>query len=229
VKGIPYLGRPDLSYAELHRRDEQTRERLAILQARFTGAPVIGASWFSYDDQELDFNSIESRLQWLVPEVEPIVRAHVDVEAQKLADALGALAKIPGNYAKKITRSADRFALSQCRYRHVDRAIDLAIAFELLAGSRGDGAIGWKVSLRAAQFIGGTTDQRRQMRDKINALYKLRNEGSHGGTPGHAEVAQQGEDLVECSQIYRQLVETILQFGDEPDWQKYELDARVQE
>lgn len=229
VSEIPYLGRPDISYETLHKLDMETRERLAFLQAYFTGTPLIGASWFSYDDNELDFNSIESRLQWLVPEVEPTVKSHVAIESERLADAVAAHAKLPGNSAKKIIQSADRFVLSQCRYRRVDVAIDLAIAYEILAGSKGDGAIGWKVSLRTAQIIGGTLDQRLQMREKVNALYKIRNDGAHGGTANEAKVAEESATLLEAAKIYRRLVDTLVQLGDEPDWSKLELDARVRE
>lgn len=229
IPEIPYLGRPDLSYQTLYSLDMETRDRLAFLQVCFTGTPLIGASWFSYEDHELDFNSIENRLQWLVPEVEPIVKSNVAIESTKLAGAVAAHTKLPGKLAKRMIRSADRFVLSQCRYRRVDVAIDLAIAYELLAGSKGDGPISWKVSLRTAQLIGGTLDERVQIREKVNALYRLRNDGAHGGTPTEAEAAEESVALLDAGNIYRRLADTILQLGDEPDWSKFELDARVRE
>jgi hypothetical protein len=77
VNNFPYLGRPDLSFKELDRLDGDTKDLLAFLQASVTGNPLVGASWFSYEDDELDFNSHENHLSWCVPEVEPIVRTEI--------------------------------------------------------------------------------------------------------------------------------------------------------
>ena len=229
VAAFPYLGRPDLSFQELHRLDEETKDLLAFLQASVTGNPLVGASWFSYEDQELDFNSHENHLSWCVPEVEPIVREHALVKVDGLSETTVAFFKLPQDYREKVIRSADRFVLSQCRHQRIDRILDLAIAFEIMTGGgKGDNAPpGWKVSVRSAQLIGGALAYRQKVRDALSSLYRFRNAGSHGGSPKAAEVAEQDAVFNECSSIYRVLVDSVLALGTTPDWPSIELEPRT--
>lgn len=230
VKNFPYLGRPDLSFKELDRLDGDAKALLAFLQASVTANSLVGASWFSYEDDDLDFNSHENRLSWCVPEVEPIVREHVPVNAERLAAASAALARLSDDCRGKLRGSADRYVLSQCRHQRIDRILDLAVAFEIMTGGKGDNAPpGWKVPVRSAQLIGGALDSRRKIREALNSLYKLRNVGSHGGSLKAAEAVEQDVILAECSSIYRFLVGSVLELGVSPDWSVLELEPRTRE
>ena len=231
VEGFPYLGRPDKSFSLLTDLDGKTKALLAFLQASVTRQPLVGASWFCYEDEDLDFNSHENHLSWCVPEVEPIVRRNVPVKADHLAGTAAALARLPEDWRDKLVRSTERFVLSQCRYQPVDRALDLAIAFEILTtGGKGDNAPpNWKVSVRSAQLIGGPLARRQHIRDLLGALYKIRNTGSHGGSLKASEATEQDAVLGECGTIYQSLVDDVLAIGTGPVWSDLELEPRTRE
>jgi hypothetical protein len=163
--------------------------------------------------------------------VEPTVRAHVAVTAQGITSLFGNFGKLPADLQDKLTRAADRFALSQCRHRTIDRILDLAIAFEILTGGgKGDNApAGWKVSVRTAQIIGGTFERRQSIREALSTLYGARSAGSHGGSNSEKERADQEALLADCSAIYRELVDSVLELGMAPDWRSLELEPRKRE
>ncbi len=228
VKDFPYRGCSDLPFKELRRLAGDTSDLLALLQASITGDPLVGASWFSYEDDEFNFNDRENHLSWHVPEVEPIVRNHVNVTAESLAAVNAALKKLPDDCREKLSRSAHRYVLSLCRHQPIDRILDLAIAFEIMTGGgKGDNAPpSWKVSVRSAQLIGGTLERRQCIREALGSLYKLRNASSHGGSPQDARLK---DILATCSSIYRRLVDSVLAPGASLDWSAIELEPRTRE
>lgn len=231
IKDFAYLGCLDRSYGRLTDLDGETKALLAFLQASVTGQPLVGASWFCYEDEDLDFSNHENHLLWCVPEVEPIVRQNVPVKADQLTNTIAARAHLPGDWCEKLMRSTERFVLSQCRYKQVDQALDLVIAFEILTGGgKGDNApASWKVSVRSAQLIGGSLVWRRQIRDRLSDLYKIRNAGSHGSSLRSSEAKEQDCTIRECSAIYQSLVDTLLSLGAGPDWSILELEPRTRE
>jgi hypothetical protein len=214
----------------LARLDAETKDLLAFLQASLTGQHIVAASWFYYEDTELDFNSHENHLSWCVPEVEPVVYRHILVKAEAVAGAMESFLKLPGDYQKKIIRSAERFTLSQCRHRAADKILDLAIAFEMLTSSEGEYAPpGLKVAIRSAQVIGGSLEHRQNVRKALGSLYSLRNKATHGGFLKAAEITEQEALLIECGHYYRALVDSLLGLGEPPDWAVFDLEPRRRE
>ena len=116
----------------------------------------------------------------------------------------------------------DRYTLSQCRHALIDRVLDLALAFEIAVSQKGDqGAVRWKVSVRTAQLVGETIEQRKSVRHVVGQLYDLRNKATHGSTLAGAE----GETVLQCTEIYQLLLQKLFQFGHRPDWSSIELES----
>ena len=231
ITKFPYIGSPAKGARMLAELEAKAKATLAFLQACVAGQPLVGGSWFEYEDHDLDINEYENYLIWLLPEVIPRVRSAVSVDVPTLRRYAAALRSIPSEWRNTLQRSMERFVLSQCRHQIVDKALDLALAFEIaVAGGKGDNAPpGWKVSVRSAQMIGGTLERRRQVRASVSALYRLRNTGAHGGSLNDAERQQQEDTIVVGVSVYCDLFASFLSSGRQPDWQTLELKPRTRE
>ena len=97
----------------------------------------------------------------------------------------------------------ERFSLSQCRREIIDRILDLALAFEIATSGGGNGPVGWKVSVRSAQPIGGSLETRQENRRKINDLYVLRNRATHGSHLNARDRIKHHEVWVYAVHLYR--------------------------
>jgi hypothetical protein len=122
----------------------------------------------------------------------------------------------------------ERFTLSQCRYKAVDRILDLELAFEIaVSGPARDAApMGWKVGVRSAQMIGGELNARQATRDLINELFKLRSKATHGSDLSKRDEGQLEETVRRCLTTYGELLSSFLALGRLPDWTSLELEPR---
>jgi hypothetical protein len=225
VRRFPYFGRPDLSAKKIFLLESEVASTTSCLEAVFTRQPLVAGSWFEYEDHELDINAHENYLTWHVPEVEPYIDTATAVTANQVRQDIEAFLRLDGEWRDKIVRSINRFSLSQCRRNPGDKIIDQALAFEiLLADENKLGApIGWLVGLRGAQFINGTLDERKTLRNKINNIYKLRNKAAHGGRLRAKEAREIQAAFDEAAEVYGLLMSRCLSVVSKPDWQSLEL------
>lgn len=102
-------------------------------------------------------------LAWILPEIPPRVASYTPINAAVLQDQLQGYGALPEELRSRLLRSMERFTLSQCRSKPVDRILDLELAFEMAVSGPGPDAspTGWKVSVRSAQMIGGELGMRR--------------------------------------------------------------------
>jgi hypothetical protein len=130
----------------------------------------------------------------------------------------------------RLLRSMSRFALSLSRHQMIDRAFDLALAFEIAVSGKGGGGAppGWKVAVRTTQLIGGDIGKRQINRDKIDELYRIRNVAAHGGSLSDLSAKQQNA-VRDCPDVYRHLIRNFLRLGTAPDWNTVELDPAFKE
>jgi hypothetical protein len=177
VPDFPYIGRFDKSLERIHEIEQDVITPLSFLQAGAAGQPLAVGGWFEYEDPDLDLNSHENYMSWLLPEIVPRVQSNVMVDSTILQRDATALWSLSRDWRSNLLRSMKRFTLSQCRHEIVDQALDLAIAFEIAVSNKGDNApVSWKVGVRSTQLIGGTLERRQQNRRALADLYKLRNE-----------------------------------------------------
>jgi hypothetical protein len=88
VPDFPYVGAPDKSVQRLEELEDEAKAPLTFLQASAAGQPLAVASWFEYEDTDLDFNDHENHLSWFLPEVVPHIRSHVAIDATTLAQSV---------------------------------------------------------------------------------------------------------------------------------------------
>jgi hypothetical protein len=229
VGDFPYIGALDKSVQTLEKLEDEAKAPLSFLQARAAGQPLAVASWFEYEDTDLDFNAQENYFSWFLPEVVPHIRAHVVVDTGALKRDADALWNLPDKLRSKLLRSMERFILSQCRRQTGDRALDLVIAFEIaVSGGKGDNApVNWKIGVRTAQIIGGTLQQRQETRRILSALCGFRNDIVHGGSLKDGDQQKLENSLARSTSIYRTLLASFLSLGSVPDWPSLELEPRT--
>jgi hypothetical protein len=228
ISDFPYIGDPTTSFDRLGEIEADAQAPLAFLQACGAGRPLVAGSWFEYEDSDLDINADENYVKWFLPEIVPVVRSHVVVDSGILQRDTAALWSLPSDWLNDLLRSMKRFTLSQCRHQIVDRVLDLAIAFEIAVSGKGDNAPpSWKVGVRSAQLIGGELKERQLVRNKLKALYDLRNKGTHGGSLKESERQKQEITVNEATLIYSTLLASFLALGTLPDWPSLELEPRT--
>lgn len=180
------------------------------------------ACWSEYADDDLNLTPWANGLTWLLPEVHPKVMRIADAEQSSIVSALGHFQATTPGWRRDIMRSMRRYRLSQNRQDITDQILDLALAFEIaVSDESGNGPASWKVSVRTAQFLGGSVEARLKARETVNELYKLRNKATHGSSLKSASV---NTLLSECAQLYSSLAAGLLSHKDMPDWRRIEME-----
>ena len=147
VENLQYIGAPSPPFEAIESLQFETKELVEFIQACVTSEPVVCGCWFEYEDSDLDINSAENRVIWLLPEVLPHIKTHVPADTKALRELFGGFANLTEDTRPRLARSLERFALSQSRQKLADQVLDLALSFEIAVSSgSGDSAPpNWKV------------------------------------------------------------------------------------
>ncbi|MCX7355542.1 MAG: HEPN domain-containing protein [Alphaproteobacteria bacterium] len=220
---FPYIRGDSESFDKLNEINLKAKEIWTIVEATFTGHPLVAGSWFEYEDRELDIASFENYISWNLPEIAPRLRKCTPADAHAITHNLSRYSSLPKEMQSNLLRSMNRYTLSQCRHQMIDRVLDLALAFEIaLSGKNDKSPPSWKVSVRAAQLIGGSLERRQGIRTNIYDLYVLRNKGTHGSKLEDEKI----EAVVQkASLIYVEMTCSFLRLGQKPDWNEIELSS----
>ncbi|HXF46287.1 MAG TPA: hypothetical protein VNK91_09225 [Burkholderiaceae bacterium] len=92
--------------------------------------------------------------------------------------------KLPDAQKEKFRIALDRLRNANSRNPNEDRAIDLGIALETLFLSDERGATGelrFNLATRAARFLGKSSEERKDIFDRVQRLYDLRSRAVHRG------------------------------------------------
>jgi hypothetical protein len=227
IADVPYIDRgPNTgAFEAIWSHLDQASEIRTLLEAAWVGRPLAFGYWFEYTDPDLDLAAWENTISWSMPEIIPRIGPSSTLDPRDLVSIQHEFTELPEDWREDLLRSMRRFTLSLCRHEMIDRVLDLALAFEVLFSGHSDNApIGWRVSLRAAQLIGGDLNTRQSNRNKINELYKLRNRGTHGSSLKASESEKHYAVLIEATDIYRILIRCFLGHGKKPDWSVLDLE-----
>lgn len=231
IRDLPFISTDGDCFIQVFDRRMIAKEFWSFIQAATTGRPLALCTWLDYANRELEFSEWDKWPDWILPEIVPRIKSSVSIDAQSIKKDWGAYSALPGETRSSLTRSIERFVLSQCRHQFVDRILDLALAFEIaVGGGRGDNApASWKVAVRSSQMIGGPLDDRQELREKLNHMYSFRSRATHGGSMDAKDRADLEATVNDCSQIYVALIKSFLALGEKPDWKKFELEPRTTE
>ena len=224
VSNFPYIGTDGAAFQRMEELVWEARDLWTLIEATSVGHPLAFGYWFEYEDGDLDIAQWENNIFWSLPEIVPQIPACTTADANLLKQDIRQYMALSEKLRFDLLRSMDRFTLSQCRRQVIDRVLDLALAFEIaVSGDGGNAPPGWKVSVRAAQMIGGALGKRQAYRETINELYRIRNQATHGSSLNNLK-RKQTDALESSAAIFRDLVRSFLRLGGTPDWDAIELE-----
>jgi hypothetical protein len=172
---FPYIRPDDTSFQEIERFRREARDLLTLIETLSAGHPSTFGYWFEYENHSLDVASWENTIRWMLPEIVPKILSCISADSAASRRDLSHHRALPEELRSRLLRSMHRYSLSQCHRQMVDRAFDLALAFEIAVSGKGGGEAspGWKVSVRSAQLLGGAPEKRQANREKIGALNRI--------------------------------------------------------
>ena len=123
IANFPYIGSPHESFSKFYEIEAELKKPLLFLEAVAVGQPLAAASWFEYEDRDLDLNEFENYLNWTRAEIEPFVQSHAAIDATSLEREVAAFWSLPDKWKSDLLRSMERFTQSQRRHQLVDRIL----------------------------------------------------------------------------------------------------------
>jgi hypothetical protein len=189
--------------------------------------PTTVGYWSQFDDPDLNdalayqgvSSSIEEVLPWGLSPPTPLDPA----ESLHVTSAFLAL---PDPLKERIRLALRRLNQALRRPAHGDRALDLAIALEsLLTDDEEAGELRFKLSLRAALTLGGSTEDRVKTRRAVRALYDLRSKIVHTGRTTSRSPQTVSATSLEASVLCARVIRTIVDWGKLPNWTELEVSS----
>jgi hypothetical protein len=209
--------------------DLDTAALLLALTPRAIPAEV--TSWFHYDDPDIALLSSfgVTRKEFDEPQF-PKMATPTQIPDESAAGLLTAYRRVVKKTDQdRIALALKRLIRSRSQHDVGNRAIDLAIALEVLFMNADRDEHSYKIGLRLAKLLGGELKARRSAFTETRKLYDLRSTMVHTGRAKNEwsidEVSRSAFDLVEAGDIRcTQAIRKFLELGRIPgDWREIEL------
>jgi hypothetical protein len=191
--------------------------------------PIEAAHWFHYDDPDVALLG-NFGLSRQGPEIRTtMVTAPVEVTAAAVDGVFTAYRQLKKSDQQRINLALERMIRARCQFVSGNRAIDLAIALEVLFMNTERDEHSYKISMRAARLIQADSLARQRVFMEVRRLYDMRSSMVHTGqvkneysldaTKVSAHEIVEAVDVV-CTQAIR----AFLRLGGIPgDWRPTEL------
>jgi hypothetical protein len=191
--------------------------------------PLEAAHWFHYDDPDVALLG-QFGLSRQGPEIRATMfAAPVDVTAAAVDGVFAAYRQLNKGDQQRINLALERMIRSRCQHFSGNRAIDLAIALEVLFMNAERDEHSYKISLRAARLIRGDPQARQRTFMEVRRLYDMRSSMVHTGHVKNeyrldATKASAHEIVEAVDTTCTEAIRVFLQLGNLPsDWRPTEL------
>jgi hypothetical protein len=191
--------------------------------------PREAAHWFHYDDPDVALLG-QFGLTRQGIELQPtLVTAPVEVTAAAMAGVFSAYRQLKKGDIQRVNLALERMIRSRCQFVSGNRAIDLAIALEVLFMNADRDEHSYKISLRAARLLRAEVSARRKTFLEVRRLYDMRSSMVHTGNVKNAYILDDAKvsahDIVEAADaICTEAIRAFLRLGGIPsDWRATEL------
>lgn|GEM_PF-1357744 len=178
-----------------------------------------GPHWMVFDDP--DFKMFGSGPSSRFHELMPMLLPQSPTLDPSSSPVVQGFLKLEEQARKRVLIALKRLQQSFLRSSAGERALDLAIAFEILTGDGQANEITHKVRVRSTRFIGGSNDERHATSTCIKRVYDLRSKLVHTGevllTPANVEATES------ATRLLSKLVRRIIQRGSIPDWAEFDI------
>ena len=211
---------------------EELNTAASLLAIVPNAAPLEAAHWFHFDDSDVDLlhqPGLSAQLSEFLHSRRLMEPANVTVAA--MGGVFGNYVALKKKDRDRITLALDRVIRSRCQFIPGNRAIDLAIALEVLFMNTERDEHSYKISIRAARLLRSTLHERRVTFDEIRRIYEIRSGMVHTGSAAN-EYTVAGEakkrtatELVTAADIAcTQAIREFLSAGKIPEsWRDIEL------
>jgi hypothetical protein len=144
--------------------------------------PIEAAHWFHYDDPDIAL-LCQFGLARQGPELRPTMAgAPVEVAAAGVDGIFAGYQKLRASDKGRVNLALERVIRSRCQFVSGNRAIDLAIALEVLFMNVDRDEHSYKISLRAARLLRKDLQARRRTFLEVKRLYDMRSSMVHSGS-----------------------------------------------
>jgi hypothetical protein len=191
--------------------------------------PREAAHWFHYDDPDVALLG-QFGLTRQGIELQPtMVTAPVEVTAAAMAGVFSAYRQLKKGDIQRVNLALERMIRSRCQFVSGNRAIDLAIALEVLFMNADRDEHSYKISLRAARLLRAEVSARRKTFLEVRRLYDMRSSMVHTGNVKNEYILDDAKvlahDIVEAvDAICTEAIRAFLRLGGIPsDWRATEL------
>jgi hypothetical protein len=191
--------------------------------------PREAAHWFHYDDPDAAMLG-QFGLTRQGMELQPTMfSSPVEVTAASVSGIFAEYRGLSEGARQRINLALSRIVRSRCQYVSGNRAIDLAIALEVLFMNADRDEHSFKISLRAARLLRTNHAARQRTFMEIRRLYDMRSSMVHTGHVKNEYPIDDGKlaasEIVESvDQACTEAIRALLRLGHIPkDWRSIEL------
>ena len=192
--------------------------------------PAEAAHWMHMDDPDVALLVQRGISRSSSSDVEPqSFHAAPTIAASQVAGLAVAYRKLPKGHRNRIALAIGRLLRGRCQSNPGNRAIDVAIALEVLFMNTDRDEHSYKISLRAARLLNQEMAARRRVFAEVRNVYDIRSKMVHTGSANN-ESNVDGEkrtahDVVEAVDVVcTEAIRSFLAMGSIPeDWRDVEL------
>jgi len=207
----------------------QIEDAMLLLTLLPNSVPRDAGHWVHYDDPDFELLG-NCGVQSSNHELPPIIEAApVPVTQEDVDGLLPKFQALNETDRRRVTLALHRIARARSQLKTGNRALDLAIAFEVLFMNVDQGEHSYKISLRAARLLSSVPKIRRDIFATVRKLYDMRSTMVHTGTAKDVYMVQgrkiSGHELVSSSDgICTEAIRRMLDLGGIPkDWAEIEF------
>lgn len=192
--------------------------------------PAEAAHWMQMDDPDVALLVQFGISRSNSPDVEP-PSFHVEptIDAAQVAGLVAAYQKLPKGHRNRVALAIGRLLRGRCQSNPGNRAIDVAIALEVLFMNTDRDEHSYKISLRAARLLQEGVAARRKVFAEVKNVYDVRSKMVHTGSAKDESnvdgVKRTAHDVVEAVDVVcTEAIRRFLAMGSIPeDWRDIEL------
>lgn len=191
--------------------------------------PREAAHWMHYDDPDIELAGVQGLTQY-VAEFDGLFSQPQLVSTELVRGLLPAYHALKLKDRDRIMLALERVDRARCQRHMGNRAIDLAIALEVLFMNADTGEHSYKISMRAARFLRDESEQRVRVFSHVRRLYDIRSKMVHTGqAPNEVTIDSTRISTYEIVQFVDRVctdtIRKILLLGSIPiDWAGVELE-----
>lgn len=194
-------------------------------------SPLNVGYWFQYNDKDIDDAfGIHASISYSMVEVIPSIfsKPYAVTNNEAIKKIVNSFYRLNNKFQPQCRLALER--LNQAMRRRLslgDKAIDLAIALEILLADNGENT--YKIALRGALLLDGSQEDQLKTRAIIGGLYSLRSAVVHSGKiPNTINLKEYGkkkieELLKEAEVITAKIIISLMKRGNIPDWYSFEM------